>query len=297
METVTTQGNIVRQAVIFALGLASIFILLRRPGYRLQIHGVLALMMAALSAWAAASLLWSIDPGIAARRLIFAACIALAALAAARTLQPRELAAAALLCTTTYLAIGFMTELCLGTFRPWNPEHRLAGTLHPNLQGLNCALLVIAAAYLARDVNRSHPALWALAAAGLIGLWLTKSRTPLFALIVAEVTFWFVTIPVHKKIAAALTAVFLACSLLLIAGDSLVDRVTHMALLGRADEEDGGALTGRVPLWEELSDSIAERPCKVMVSAASGPPATSKTFPIPSNGPSPSPIPLISISR
>ncbi len=64
----------------------------------------------------------------------------------------------------------------------------------------------------------------------------------------------------HKKLAAVLTAIFLGCSLLLIAGDSLVDRVTHMALLGRADEEDGGALTGRVPLWEELSESIAQRP-------------------------------------
>jgi O-antigen ligase len=132
--------------------------------------------------------------------------------------------------------------------------------LHPNLQGLNCALLVISAAYLARETNRRHRILWILAVAGLIGLWLTKSRTPLFALIVAEATFWFITVPIHKKIAAALTAIFMACSLLLIAGDSLMDRVTHAALLGRADEEDGGALTGRVPLWEELSESIAQRP-------------------------------------
>ena len=43
-------------------------------------------------------------------------------------------------------------------------------------------------------------------------------------------------------------------------GDPLIEKIENAALLGRADEEEVGALTGRVPLWEELSESVAERP-------------------------------------
>src|SRR5262249_50918091 len=151
-------------------------------------------------------------------------------------------------------------ELALGTFQPWNPTHRLAGTIHPNFQGLNCALLVMSAVYLASQTPRYRAGLWALAAMGLLGLWLTKSRTPLIALIASEALFWFIAASWRQRLAATWCGLFVTCTALLIAGDAILDRVAQTALLGRNDADEVGALTGRVPLWEELSDSIAQRP-------------------------------------
>jgi exopolysaccharide production protein ExoQ len=189
MQTVTSEGNISRQASIFALGLASAIVLARSVGYRFRLTSPLAMLIIATALWCIASMMWSIEPGIAARRLIATGCVAVCALAAARILKPVELAAGALLCCVSYLIIGFLTEIALGTFRPWLASHRFAGTLHPNLQGLNCALLVMAAVYLGWHTVRYRQAMWAFAVLGLIGMWLAKSRTPLISLVAAEAIF------------------------------------------------------------------------------------------------------------
>lgn len=260
MQSGAAGGNLTRSAAIFALGLAGVASLLWRGGYRLRMQGLLGLFMLAVVAWSAASLTWSTEPTIAIRRLIASGCIAMAALGAAKLLTPRELAAAALVCAVAFLAIGLFTELFLGTFQPWRGDYRFSGTLHPNHQGLNCTLIVMAATYLAVHSSQRRAALWALAAVGMLGLWLTKSRTPLAALVVAEMLFWFLAASWNAKAAGMLTAIGLVCATMLVVGDRAVETITNAALLGRTDEEEVGALTGRLPLWEELSESIQRRP-------------------------------------
>src|SRR5215475_12609653 len=98
MQTVTTEGNIGRQASVFALGLAGAIILARSVGYRFRLTSPLGILIMATALWCVASLLWSTEPGIAARRLIATGCVAISALAAARILKPVELAAGSLLC-------------------------------------------------------------------------------------------------------------------------------------------------------------------------------------------------------
>ena len=181
-------------------------------GYKLRIRGLMGALILGLVAWCAASLLWSIEPGIALRRLTASGCLAVAALAAARLLTPRELAAAALSCGVAYLGIGVLTELALGTFQPWRGDYRFSGTLHPNHQGLVCAMIVMTSTYLALIGRQHRKALWSLAVAGLLGLWMTKSRTSLAALAIAEVVFCFLAIPWKQKIAVILAAIGLACA-------------------------------------------------------------------------------------
>ncbi len=216
--------------------------------------------MSLAALWCIASLAWSIEPSLAARRLIAAGCAGLAALAAARLINPRELAIAALLCSVGYLALGVATEIALGTFQPWRADYRLAGTLHPNNQGLNCALLVMAATYLAQFSKKYTAIFWACAAAGLAALWMTHSRTPLAALVIAESLFWFTTTTSRNRIVAGIGAVCLACVALFFAGGEFAERAANAVSMGRGDENELGELTGRVPLWEELSESIARRP-------------------------------------
>lgn len=262
MQTVTTEGNISRQASIFALGLAGAIVLARSAGYRFRLTNPLSILIIATALWCVASLLWSIEPGIAARRLVATGCVAVCALAAARILKPVELAAGSLLCCVSYFFIGFLTEIALGTFRPWLASHRFAGTLHPNLQGLNCALLVMAAVHLGWHAVRYRQAMWALAVLGLIGIWLAKSRTPLIALVAAESVFWLVTTSWRNRVVAAMATIFAACCFLLVASDRQLDRISQASFLSRADDDkaDVTNLTGRVALWEKLSESVNEHP-------------------------------------
>ena len=247
MQSGASGGNLVRGSAIFVLGAAGMASLVFSGGYKLRIRGWMSALILALVAWCAASLLWSIEPGIALRRLTASGCLAIAALAAARLLTPRELAAAALSCGTAYLGIGLLTELALGTFQPWRGDYRFSGTLHPNHQGLVCAVIVMTATYLALIGGPHRKALWSLAVAGLLGLWITKSRTSLAALVVSEVVVCFLVIPWKQKIVGTLAAIGLACAAMLLIGDPLIEKIENAALLGRADEEEVGALTGRVP--------------------------------------------------
>src|SRR4029079_2347101 len=90
-----------------------------------------------------------------------------------------------ILSITAFVLAGVFAELALGTFRPWRHDYRFAGTCHPNDQGLQCALLVIAAGF-AEFTERDRPRLRrALMALGLIGLALSKSRTTLIAFVAA----------------------------------------------------------------------------------------------------------------
>lgn len=260
MEQGAAEGNVVRRLAIFGLGAAGIASLLAAGGYLLRIRGVMGMLIVFTAGWCAASALWAAEPGFAMRRLIATGCVAAAALALAKRLNPRELAAVALISAASLLALGILVEMALGTWHPWRGDYRFAGTLHPNNQGLNCALLVIAAVELARQIRPWRLAMSGMAVVGLIGLWLTKSRTPLAALVGGEMLFWFLACAWKTKLISALTAVWVVCAALLIAGPTLADRVFDAALLGRNDDEQVALLTGRVPLWEELSESIAKRP-------------------------------------
>ncbi len=260
MEANAAGGNLIRGAAIFSLGAIGVVALFWRGGYALRVHNVLGLLMLASAAWCAASWFWSIEPSIALRRLIATGCLAVAALAAAKILKPRELAFATLVCTLLYLGIGILAELSQGTFQPWRADYRFAGTLHPNHQGLHSALLVMAAVYLAQSTPRYRKLFFSLAAVGLGALWMTKSRTPLAALVVAQLIAWFLMAPWKGKIIGVAAAVGLVCMAILVAGDAAIETLSKAALMGRADEDEAGTLSGRMPLWEELTESIAQKP-------------------------------------
>ncbi|MCC7086356.1 MAG: O-antigen ligase family protein [Pirellulales bacterium] len=260
MEQASAEGNPVRKAAILLLGVTGAIAVLWPGGYLLRARGVMGSLIITAAAWCVLSWFWAIEPAIAARRLLASGCVAVAALAAARWLKPRELAVVALVGSTSYLILGGLVEIGLGTWHPWRGDYRFAGTLHPNNQGMNCAVLVIAALELLRQSSRWRVALAALAIVGLGGLWLTKSRTPLAALMGAEAAFWFLASSPRTRIVSALAAVWVVCAGLLILGPTVTERVFDAVTLGRADDDQVASLTGRVPLWEELSESIWQRP-------------------------------------
>ena len=240
MEAGAAAGNAIRSAAIFSLGALAGISLLVPGGYSLCIRGLMALLMIAAVGWCAASVLWSIEPAIAVRRLIASGCLAVAAVAAAKWLRLRELAVAALACALAYLMVGLLAELALGTFQPWRADYRFAGTLHPNNQGLNGALIFMAAAYLAQSGRQHRKFFWMLAAVGLVELWVTKSRTPLAALVVAQLLYWFITASWRGKIIGGAAAVGITCLVILVAGDATVETVGNAALMGAPTKRKWG---------------------------------------------------------
>ncbi|GIW92862.1 MAG: ligase [Pirellulaceae bacterium] len=211
--------------------------------------------------WCAASFTWSDDPPTSARRLVALALLALTALGWARHLMPSNVWIIGLVIPAVHLAAGIIAELDAGTLRPWQSDYRFMGTTHPNVQGLQLALL-LSSLQTARSLGRvSRKVAWPLAALALLVLILTRSRTALLAWLASLL---LVGLPYCRPMVQALVGLGcpFAASLFLLAGSLFYSRLFQlfggMLLMGRTEET--GTLTGRLPLWNELYWYIREQP-------------------------------------
>lgn len=260
-EAAAGGGNLIRRIAFLSLGLlGAAGLLVAAPARKARACGIGGLLLAAYVTWCVLSVAWSADSGVTIRRVFALLCFAFGALGLARRLTGRQLLQVALGLTTTYLAVGFLAELVLGTFRPWSSEHRFSGTLHPNTQGLNLTVLCLCSALLARESNH-RGRYWVLFTIGFLFLILTKSRTSTAGLLLALATIWTLSTDPRVKAFVGLTAIWLISAVLLIVsflGIDLVERFSGVALMGRGEQSE--SLTGRLPLWTQLSDFVSARP-------------------------------------
>jgi exopolysaccharide production protein ExoQ len=261
MEAAAAGGNALRRAAFLGLGGLGL-VLLVLPGDRAwRLDTPRAVPLVLFAAWCGLSVLWSDDASLTLRRLSVFGCLAVAVLGLTRHVTPRDLLRAALTISTIYLVAGIAAELRNGTFHPAHAEFRFAGTLHPNTQGLNLAILCLSAFCLAREATRRRVLPWGLFAVGMLFLVLTKSRTSLAGVVAALGLIWAVRTPLARKFAIAAVGLWLAAAAglaMLLAGVDAGDDLSRLALLGR--ESEAASLTGRLPLWTELSGWAAERP-------------------------------------
>ena len=180
MESAAVSGNLQRQAAFALLGLVGAIGCVWSEPRRLRVGGLIGLFCLAYVLWCGASLAWASEPSISLRRFVLLVCEALAALAFAKFISPKQMVWLVLACSLTWLSVGVVAELSLGTLRPWEGEYRFAGIFHPNEMGAQCALLLMAAAYLIPLVRRPfRPALVGIIAFATLFLYLTASRTAL----------------------------------------------------------------------------------------------------------------------
>jgi exopolysaccharide production protein ExoQ len=259
MESSTVEGNPMRRLGLLALGAVGAALVIRPGGQALRARGVLAWLCVAFALWSTASLLWAVDRGVVFRRLFADGCLVAAALAAAKWISLRQLAWIALLCTGGVLLVGLAAELSLGLFHPTDAEYRFSGTMHPNDQGMQRAVMCLAALYLSRGAGRGRPLLLCAAAVGFGFLLLTKSRASLAAVLVATAALQWTTASARARIGWVLAAVFLASWGMLLSDGRMADSAAEAFLLGREDSE-AATFTGRTPLWEELWNYVQQRP-------------------------------------
>jgi len=259
--TIEAGGNYAKGLALSLIGLLGLGLLFLRQGRPLQTVGWLPALMIFYVTWSAASVFWSDDPGLSCRRLAVLMFCVLGALGFARQFQPRDIVVMAMVISGAYLLVGVGTELALGTFRPWIPGYRFAGTVHPNTQGGHLTVFCLASFWLARSMKREQARLWTLFAVGLLFLLLTKSRTSCAALVTAIAVPWLANSTVHTRVQTFVFAGFVLCAAALLGSLfnlAIEDRATKLVMLGR--QEESSNLTGRLPIWAELSNYIRAKP-------------------------------------
>jgi exopolysaccharide production protein ExoQ len=259
IAAVTAAGNLQRQICFIAVGAVSILVLVKyRDNYRVP-RGGLGLLMLGFVGWCAVSVSWADDPWLVVRRLGVFAILCLAALAFTCEFSTRDMLTFIAASTATYLAIGVCAELLLGAFHPFEAGYRFAGTVHPNNQGTNCAMLCLSSFALLRRSGQRRLLPLAGVMSGALFLVLTESRTAFASVLVVFAIYGLVVAPI-KRYAALVLCLFLTVGTLgVLIEESTVSAGRHAVLLGREDE-GSSSLDARIELWQDLATYVEQRP-------------------------------------
>jgi O-antigen ligase len=245
----------------FLLGGVGVVCWLTAPPGRLRWSGPALILGLAWVAWCGVSIAWSLDQFQTLRKLTIFGLLLVAAAGMAAKFELRELFDVVILLTGAMLAIGFLAEAAYGMFLPWRSDYRFSGTMHPNDQGLQCAVLALVAATAAESRVAGKNLRRFLVVAALAGLALSKSRTTLAALVFAGLVYLFLHGRGSQRWLVASTALAvggLAGGLYSFVSVSALRETASVAEMGRS--ENVSSLTGRLPLWEGLWPDVMKRP-------------------------------------
>lgn len=254
-------GNRFRQiAFLGCAAIGAVSLLLGRTGkFRLNLPVTL---IAFYIIWAGASSQWSIDPSTTMRRYVLVLCCVTGCFGFSRFLRVQDVVFAAVMVSVSYLILGVVTEILLGSFRPYIGEYRFAGTLHPNMQAANLAMGSIAAWVMAKVRPQWRQIFLGIFCVLFLFLVLTKCRSATGTVPVALGVIWLASQPVRNIVVGMLAGFWLVASiglLCMVSGFDPIAEYQEVLLLGRG-EETGTSLTGRLPLWDELSRYVVRRP-------------------------------------
>ncbi|MEZ6047704.1 MAG: O-antigen ligase family protein [Planctomycetaceae bacterium] len=233
---------------------------MRPNGAPLQLSGSQAWLMIFYVSWCALSLLWSEARGMTLRQLIVLNFMVTFGVGLARHLRINEMALIAFTIFGTYALIGLGMELCLGTFRPWQSGYRFAGTVHPNAQGAYLCIFGLSAICLLKSGVTHRKFVMGALIFGIGLLILTKSRTSAAGFMFAVAALWLVQSSRTFKLISVLGLGWLALvgllGMLYVGIDPLND-LQEVVMMGRGEESE--ALTGRLPIWIEMTNYINQR--------------------------------------
>jgi exopolysaccharide production protein ExoQ len=263
-----TEGSLIRRTALPLLGLMGILCLIRYGRGRILINGFSGWTLLALMLWMFASVLWSDDLALTVRRLVAFTCLLIAAFGVATIVFERLPTFITAFCGLNLL-VGVMAEVALGTFQPGNAGYRFGGTVHPNLQGVNLAFLILGCLWLLWKKGIKQR--WLLIG-GLIGstifLLLTQSRASMGALIIA-LLFTFCIQAFRSGGLRSMTALIGIAALfvyplilfVILNPNNAPENLVRQIVARERDDGNPMALTGRVELWQALySDYFAKQP-------------------------------------
>jgi O-antigen ligase len=263
----TQAGDVSGRIVIVTLGLIGAF-LLARSRHRIKLQPWVAIVLFALLAWSATSVLWSTDPSLSVRRLASLALMTSFSAGCAASMNTFSLSAFIAGIPVLSIVVGVVFELVLGRFRPFGAEYRFCGMApHPNVEGAYLSVGVILLAWLCWRTKGIIQARFIFATIITIGfLALTGSRTSLIAVGAALALSLLLIL---ARDARGMVPVLAALLCLIIAIGSLSSLVRSNGLsispfatvLHRESQgNDPSVFNGREDLWGSLIPYFARRP-------------------------------------
>lgn len=263
LATMATENSLRENAFLLSLLTlgatgAALYLIAARGGQpRASLH--LWLIVATL-AFVAASLLWSDDRTLTFRRTVIAGFFVAGAWGVGRTWRPMQLVHMVLLLSALFAILGIVAEIYYGTFLSGG-GYRFSGLLHPNRQALSCGLFVLAARTMQAQTGKHIYGLLAAIGFGLVIL--TGSRGGALACAMAVAFQFFLAAPLPRRIAwGLLGCLVVGAGLLFLALEPNGGRrLESIAKMGRSDAlADPRSLTGRLPIWAEMTQGIKESP-------------------------------------
>ena len=186
--------------------------------------------------------------------------VGIAALALGKRASPQTIVRWIFVSSPLYLAIGIVAQACLEGVALASPGYRFAGSLRPNDQAVNWALMVISemSFHAAKPGARAFRTVGFAVAPSL--LLLTRSRTgiPCFAL-TALMSFWLRVSRRSKNLRVATFFLVVALASLVLLAEAFHPFLLSSLQLGR---QEGGidTLVGRISLWEHLVRFVGRKP-------------------------------------
>jgi hypothetical protein len=251
----TLHGTTRRRVAFIALFVGFIVVMLWIPfRVRLQLTPIVVATTAWVG-WETCSVLWSVNTSLSLRRLPSWIITAAVGFFAGAALGVKGCLMVIALVCAAYLVAGIANELSNGTRDP-ESGYRFAGTLHPNGQALNCALLAFSSCWL--GATESIPSGIAIGGmiAGMGGLGLACSRLAFWASEIAAL----ISIAMTPSGSNRTWPVGLAVGILVTGGavrsllgqvsmqDGLGGTLKGIVLFGRTSY--AASLNGRTMLWK-----------------------------------------------
>lgn len=253
LEERAIEGNPQRRIALLSLGLFYLLIMVFTKRRNLFTYDEpLGWALFFFGVWSLASVLWSIEVPLTIRKLTTFALFCFVAAALASRFPVKFVPECIFFLTVLHIAVGLSVEIASRTFQPWSGDYRFSGTVHPNIQAVNCTMMLFAAVSLAENPVRRRRVLYISAAAlGFVLLILTKSRTSLFCALLGLITILIIDSPNKLKTSAYLLGILgFIVILYLFIGEFRASDAKEVALLGR-DTEETLTLTGRTSIWEK----------------------------------------------
>ena len=253
--------NLISAPVRICLGMFGVAFLLMPSRRKLNWGGILFALIVAFLLFSGLSTLWSINPSVSAQKFLVLSFFGLAAYGTARQMNIRELALVFTLICVTYIAVGVLAEIALGNFTPYKKDYRFVGTCHPNslaVYGTFSCLVALVYFNKFKELNHWLVLLFIL---GIVTLVMTRSRTTLAAFAFGAVAAWFLTFKPNNRVFAISASVLFfvfVCVTLVLARSNIKAAAAEKLAMGRT--KDVSSLTGRLPLWELLLESVEEKP-------------------------------------
>ena len=262
----TLHGNQRRRIAFVLLLVGSVIVMLLFPlrgGFSLRANGY---AMAAWLAWETCSIAWSVHPRLSVRSLVPWIITAGVGFTAGSELSVKGCVIVIAFVCSAFLVIGMHNELFNG-FSDEHAGYRFAGTLDPNHQGINCAILAFSYTYL--GLTRSMPSTIAIicmiVGVGVLGL--TRLRTAFWAAESAAV-IWAAIIPLNSSRAWPLSLAVTICltgilvssqkQLKTLVKSDLKSALAAFVSLGRTNSQ-ARTLNNRTGVWKLILSSVGRR--------------------------------------